>query len=175
MSYSSAGFGARLCSPLGAALLTVLTLIDPARPAHAATTPPAAEGDAAAIATCLTEPALKGLDPRACGDHIVRACLDEAGSKPAPSVQLRCEQRRSDAWILLARQAYRQLEARLGDADRKLLRASQVQFELELRDMCMAARGALGGDPDLATATCSTDLNASRALILRRLADPGLH
>jgi hypothetical protein len=90
-------------------------------------------------------------------------------------LQVRCEQKRSDAWLFLARQAYHQLEAKLGDADRKLLRTSQVQFELELRDLCMAARAALGGDPDLATASCSSDLNAARALALRRLADPSSH
>jgi hypothetical protein len=173
VSFSLCRVGGDRCPCFGAALIIVLTCLNAAHPCYAAPSPPSAESDAAAIGACLSEPATIGLDPRTCGDRVVRKCLGEGGSNSPPPVQLRCEQRRSDAWSLLARQAYREIEAKLGDANRRLLRTSQVQFELELRDLCIVARAAMGGDPDLATASCSGDLLASRALVLRKLAIGG--
>jgi hypothetical protein len=170
---SPSRFGGARRARSGAAVFVALAYLGLAHPSRAASIPPFAESDAAAVATCLSEPAMNGLDPRACGERVVRKCLDEGGSDALPPIQLRCEQRRSDAWTLLARQAYRQIEAKLDDADRRLLRTSQVQFELELRDLCTVARAATGGDPDLATATCSGDVLALRALALRRLAGNG--
>jgi hypothetical protein len=173
VSYSPRRAGDEKCSCSGAALIIVLACLNATHPCYAAPSPPTAEGDAAAIAACLSEPATNGLDPRTCGDRVMRICLDGGGSNSPPPDRLRCEQRRSDAWTLLARQAYREIEAKLGDANRRLLRTSQVQFELELRDLCIVARAAMGGDPDLATASCSGDLLASRALVLRKLANGG--
>jgi hypothetical protein len=116
---------------------------------------------------------MSGRDPRACGDKIMRPCLANA-MPAAPALTLACEQRLAAAWSSLSRQAYRQIETRLGEADKRSLRTSQVQFELELRDLCAVARALAGGDGELAAASCSSDLLASRALSLAKLAGSGI-
>jgi hypothetical protein len=165
-----AGVGDRLrlrSSAIAAALIGAVWLCGGCR-AEAA---PAADADAALIEACLNDAAMKGRDPRDCGDRVVQACLAEAGgSSGAAAPALACEKRRRDAWILLSRQAYRQVEAKLGDADKRLLRTSQVQFELALRDLCSATRTLVGSDPELAAASCASDLVAARALALARIA-----
>ncbi|SDR29935.1 hypothetical protein SAMN05519103_01830 [Rhizobiales bacterium GAS113] len=155
----------------GAALVACALWLCVGLPAGAAPTAPAADADAALIDACLNDAGMKGRDPRECGERVIRACLAEAGgSSTAAMTALACEKRRSDAWGLRARQAYRQVESKLGDADKRLLRTSQVQFELELRDLCAATRSLPGGDPELAAAACASDLVAARALTLARLA-----
>ena len=97
-------------------------------------------------------------------------CLVNADGAGTPSSSVACEKRREDAWNVIARRTYHALDAKLGEADRHLLRASQAQFELDLRDLCAVARSLAGGDPDLASASCASDLVASRALSLLKLA-----
>jgi hypothetical protein len=135
---------------------------------------PGADADAATLEACRSEPSMSGRDPRECGERLFRQCLAEAGDAGRqPAGMLACEKRRAEAWNALGRQAYRRIEAKLGDADRRLLRTSQVQFELELRDLCAATRMLNGGDPDLVQASCASDLIAARALVLARLAGGG--
>ena len=74
---------------------------------------------------------------------------------------------------MIARESYHTLDSRLGDADRHLLRASQAQFELELRDLCAVAHALAKSDAELASGSCASDLVASRALSLRKLAGRG--
>jgi hypothetical protein len=158
-----------------AAVLALAMCLSAGIAARAAPAAPAAEADALSIEACLAEPSMNGRDPRECGDRILRQCLADANAaSQAGAIAIACEKRRSDAWNLLARRAYRRLEAKLGDADRRLLRTAQVQFELELRDLCAATRMLAGGDPDLASAACASDLVAAHALSLARLsAGPG--
>jgi len=132
-----------------------------------------AEADAAAIEACLAEPAMAGRDPRECGERLLRSCLAEPGEAGKAPAAVSCEKRRGDAWIAVARQAYRRIEARLGDDDRRRLRTSQVQFERELSDLCAATRGLSGGDPELAALACASEAVAARALVLRGLAGRG--
>jgi hypothetical protein len=141
--------------------------------ASAAPAGPSAEADAASIEACLGDPSMSGRDPHECGDRVTRQCLADANGAGATGSALACEKRRADAWNLIARRTYHALEAKLGDADRHLLRASQAQFELELRDLCAVARSLGGGDLDLAAASCASDLDASRALSLLKLARRG--
>jgi hypothetical protein len=155
----------RACCAAGLAALSCLACGS----VEAAT--PSTDADAAAIEACLGEPAMAGRDPRACGDRLYRSCVAEAGAAAEQkSGALACEKRRGDAWNIIARQTYRRVEAKLGDNDKRLLRTSQVQFELELSDLCSAARALGGGDPDLAAAVCSSELVTARALILKRIA-----
>lgn len=155
------------CAALGALLCLLVGGAD-------AATSPSLEADAASVEACLDDPAASGSDPRQCGERLVRQCAADAkGAGRAGEAALACEKRRGDAWNLIARKAYRRLEAKLGDADRHLLRTSQVQFELELRDLCTAARAVAAGDPDLAAASCISELVATRALILVKLAAGG--
>jgi len=158
-----------LCTALGAMWLGL------GRPAVAAAGAAASgDADAALIEACLNDAAMKGHDLRDCGERVMRACLAEPGAanQQAANQQaaLGCEKRRGVAWAYLAREAYRQIEARLADAEKRQLRTSQVQFELEQRDLCAATRMLAGGDPELAAASCASDLAAARALILTRLA-----
>ena len=137
--------------------------------AEAAT--PGTDADAAAIEACLAEPAMAGRDPRECGESLYRSCVSEAGAvAEQKGGALACEKRRGDAWNIIARQTYRRIEAKLSDNDKRLLRTSQVQFELELSDLCSTARALGGDDPDLAAAVCSSELVTARALILKRIA-----
>ena len=132
-----------------------------------------AEADGVVIEACLDDPQMAGRDPRQCAERVLKSCLSargDAGQTPAGT--LACEKRRGEAWITVERQAYRRIEMRLTDADKRLLRTSQVQFELELSDLCTAARKLAGGDPDLAQAACVSDVVAARALSLLRLAGP---
>jgi hypothetical protein len=129
-----------------------------------------ADVDAAVIEACLGEPAMAGRDLRECGERLFRQCLTVAGNAGETKGAIACETRRGNAWALIARKAYRDMEARLSDAERRLLRTSQVQFELELKDLCAAARGLAKGDADLAAAACTSDVIAARALSLMRLA-----
>jgi hypothetical protein len=136
-----------------------------------ATAAPDADADAAGIEACLVEPAMAGRDLRECGERLFRQCLADAGDAGRQAKDaIACETRRGNAWALIARKAYRDMEARLNDAERRLLRTSQVQFELELKDLCAAARGLAKGDADLAAAACTSDLIAARAISLTRLA-----
>jgi len=159
---TSGGRGYADCAALAAVLCLLSGIVAAAAPAAGV------EADAASIEACLNDPSPGGRDPRECGERIVRRCVADGNAGQA--TPLACEKRRGDAWSLIARQAYRQLETKLGEAERHLLRTSQVQFELELRDLCMATRAVAGGDPDLSAASCASDLLASRALILSRLA-----
>jgi hypothetical protein len=139
----------------------------------AAQAAPGAEAgtDATSIEACLGEPSMAGRDPRECGERVLRQCLADANdASHAAAGAIACEKRRAAAWILLGRQAFRRIEAKLGDADRHLLRTSEAQFELDLRDLCAATRMLAGGDPDLAAASCASDLVAARTLTLLRLA-----
>jgi hypothetical protein len=111
-------------------------------------------------------------DPHECGDGVLRACLD-ASHPTSASATVACEKRREDAWNVIARESYHALDSKLGDADRHLLRASQAQFELDLRDLCAVARALAKSDAELRAATCASDLVASRALSLRKLAGRG--
>jgi hypothetical protein len=142
-------------------------------PARASAAPPAAgaEADAASIEACLADPSMRGRDPHECGNRLVPQCLAEASR--AASATVACEKRREEAWNVIARESYRALESRLGDADRHLLRASQAQFELDLRDLCAVAHALAGSDAELSAASCASDLVASRALSLRKLAGRG--
>lgn len=135
--------------------------------ASAAPPPASAEADAASIEACLADPSMRDHDPHECGDRVLRACLPDASAPVA------CEKRREDAWNVIARESYHALDSKLGDAERHLLRASQAQFELDLRDLCAVARALAKSDADLAAASCASDLVASRALSLRKLAGPG--
>ncbi|MBV8450111.1 MAG: hypothetical protein JO124_19205 [Hyphomicrobiales bacterium] len=136
--------------------------------------PPAAgaEADAALIEACLGDPSMRGRDPHECGDRVLQACGATGSGGGAASAVLSCEKRREEAWNVIARQTYHALESRLDDAGRHLLRASQAQFELDLRDLCALARVLVASDAELAAASCASDLVASRALSLRRLAKP---
>jgi hypothetical protein len=158
------GEGARIV--LAACALAAFLLLGEA----AGAAPPGsnAEADAASIEACLADPSMSGHDPHGCGDRI--QCLVNADGTGTPSSSVACEKRREDAWNVIARRTYHALDAKLGEADRHLLRASQAQFELDLRDLCAVARSLAGGDPDLASASCASDLVASRALSLLKLA-----
>lgn len=143
----------------------------PAGIAAKAAPAPGADADAASIEACLSDTGMAGRDPRECGERLMRQCLADAGdaARQTPTA-IACEKRRGDAWNLVARKAYRDMEAKLGADDKRRLRTSQVQFELELADLCAAIRGLGAGDPDLATASCVSDVIAARALSLSRLA-----
>jgi hypothetical protein len=143
----------------------------PAAFAAKAAPPPGADADAALIEACRSEPNMAKRDPRECGERLLRQCLADAGdaARQAQSV-IACEKRRGDAWNVIARKAYHDIEAKLGAEDKRRLRTSQVQFELELADLCAAIRGLGAGDPDVATASCASDVIAARALSLSRLA-----
>ena len=138
---------------------------------YAAGAAPGADADAASIEACLAEPGMAGRDPRECGERLTRRCLADAGdaARQTQSV-IACAKRRGDAWNVIARKAYHEMEAKLGADDKRRLRTSQVQFELELSELCAAIRGLGAGDPDLATASCAADVIAARALGLARLA-----
>ncbi len=144
-------------------------------PVRASAAPPAAgaEADAASIEACLADPSLRGRDPHECGDRVLRQCLAEASRATIASATVACEKRREEAWNVIARESYHALESRLGDADRHLLRASQAQFELDLRDLCAVAHALSGSDAELSAASCASDLVASRALSLRKLGGRG--
>jgi hypothetical protein len=136
--------------------------------ALAAAVGPSAEADAAALEACLAEPAMAGRDLRECGERLLKSCLADAGN--APTAATSCEKRRGDAWNAVARQAYHRIEAKLGDAEKRRLRVSQVQFERELSDLCAATRGLSGGDPERAELACASEAVAARAIVLRSLA-----
>lgn len=140
---------------------------------EACAAPPAAgaEADAVSIKACLIDPSSRDHDPHECGDRVLHACLDDPSH--AAGAPLACEKRREEAWNVIARESYHAVETKLGDAERHLLRASQAQFELDLRDLCAVARSLARGDPDLAGASCASDLVAARALSLRKLAGSG--
>jgi hypothetical protein len=150
-------------APLVGATLALAALS--AASATAAPVPPSAQADAVAIAACLGAaapgqevlclegPALSGCEPR----------------PPGPA-SVACEKRRVDAWGLVAREAYRALEERLSETDKRLLRTSQVQFELALRDLCAVAGSLAPAERDRARAACAARLIAFRALVLRRMA-----
>ncbi|MGC1577690.1 MAG: hypothetical protein WA813_16520 [Beijerinckiaceae bacterium] len=161
----------------GARLAAVALLLAPclwlAADASAAPRPAGAEADAASIEACLADPSMRGRDPHECGDRVLRQCLSDASRATNASATVACEKRREEAWIVIARESYHALDARLGDADRHLLRASQAQFELDLRDLCAVAHALAGSDAELAAASCASDLVASRALSLRKLAGRG--
>ncbi|MBV9589420.1 MAG: hypothetical protein JO310_07475 [Hyphomicrobiales bacterium] len=142
-------------------------------PLRAAPPSATAQEDAARIEACLDDPALQGRDPHECGDRVLRPCLANASGASSASAALACEKRREEAWNVIVRQNYHALESRLGDAERHLLRATQAQFELQLRDLCAIAHALAGSDAELATASCASDLVASRALSLRKLAGRG--
>jgi hypothetical protein len=161
------GFAFRLLQAATLAAVSCLAAISTARAAPGAD----ADGDAAAIETCLAEPAMSGRDPRECGERLFHACLSAAGDAGRTILgAVSCETRRGEAWNVIARRTYRQIEAKLGDAEKRLLRTSQVQFELELSDLCRATRTIAGSDPALAEAVCTSALIASHALDLSRLA-----
>jgi uncharacterized protein YecT (DUF1311 family) len=163
------GEGARLAA---VALLMASCLWLPARVSAA---PPAAgaEADAASIEACLADPSMRGRDPHECGDRVLRQCLADASRAASANATIACEKRREEAWNVIARESYHALDARLGDADRHLLRASQAQFELDLRDLCAVAHALAGSDAELSAASCASDLVASRALSLRKLVGRG--
>ena len=158
---------------LAVAVLLLTASLFTGAPAPAASPAASAEADGAAIEACLGDPSMRGRDPHECGDRVLSSCLASASGGSAVTAALACEKRREEAWNVIARQTYHALESRLGDADRHLLRASQAQFELDLRDLCAVAHALGGRDAELATASCASDLVASRALILRRLAGHG--
>jgi hypothetical protein len=154
---------------LAAAALLLAPCLWLAADASAAPPPAGAEADAASIEACLADPSMRGRDPHECGDRVLRQCLDAAYAASGASATVRCEKRREEAWNVLARESYHALESRLGDADRHLLRASQAQFELDLRDLCAVVHALTEMQADLAAASCASDLVASRALSLRKL------
>jgi hypothetical protein len=150
--------------------LALILCLSPGDLAKAATSAEA-EADGAAIEACLNEPQMIGHDPRECGERLLKSCLAAAGdAAQTPSGAIACEKRRGEAWITVLRQAYRRIDAKLADTDKRLLRTSQVQFELELKDLCTATRELAGGDAELAMAACVSDVIAGRALSLVRLA-----
>ena len=161
------GFASRLLRMATVAAVSCLAAAATARAAQGAD----ADADAATIETCLAEPAMSGRDPRECGERLFRSCLAAAGDAGHTILgAVSCEMRRGEAWNIIARRTYRRIEAKLGDAEKRLLRTSQVQFELELSDLCRATRTIAGGDPVLAEAVCTSALIASHALDLSRLA-----
>jgi hypothetical protein len=167
--------GRFLCRSEGARLAMAVFLLASclwlAGEASAASPTPSAEADAASIEACLGDPSMGGHDLHECGDRVLHQCLGDASH--AASTSIACEKRRGGAWNVIARESYHAIESRLSDADRHLLRASQAQFELELRDLCSVAHALAGSDAELATASCASDLVASRALSLRKLAGRG--